>query len=70
MKITRYFLKTPLKRAYRLALLSDLHSKVPAKLSALLSREAPDAVLIAGDLMDCRDAGCEGRPRTGDCCPF
>ena len=52
MKITEYTLSAPLSRTHTIALLSDLHTRVPKGLVASLRECRPDLIAIAGDLID------------------
>lgn len=53
LDITQYRVPAPtLSRTYRLALVSDLHNCRWEKTADAIFREQPDAVVIAGDLME------------------
>ena len=52
MLITRYEVNTNTQNTYTLALLADLHSKVPHGILEILQSESPDLILIPGDLID------------------
>lgn len=53
MKITAYDLSVPRKKPCRIALLSDLHDRIPPDLLSHLKKGSPDLIAIAGDLIDC-----------------
>ena len=56
--ITQYHVPAPmLSRTYRLALISDLHNCRWEKTADAIVCEQPDAVVIAGDLMENIDDG-------------
>lgn len=52
MKITEYTLPAPLKKPCTIALLSDLHTKIPEGLLEKIASRKPDLITIAGDLID------------------
>ena len=55
IKISRYRLETerlPLGKSLRIALISDLHGRVPAGLLEMLRADAPDVIAVAGDLLE------------------
>lgn len=51
MDITHYHVPASLDKDYRLALVTDLHNGLWKPLRETIRREAPDAVMIAGDLL-------------------
>lgn len=56
MQVTHYHLPSPIKgKSLKLALTSDLHSCPYEKAIELLKEEAPDIILIPGDIMDDED---------------
>lgn len=53
MKITEYNIESKkIKNNYRLIMISDLHNKPYKKILKQVEKEAPDAILIPGDLVD------------------
>jgi len=52
MKITRYELKTNNKKNYKIVILADLHSNVPARLLNAVKKEVPDLIALPGDCID------------------
>ena len=52
MKTTHYTVTANLSKDYRIALLADLHGKVPRGLLSTITEAKPDLIAIAGDLLD------------------
>lgn len=50
MKTVNYVLNAPLRKNYKISLLSDVHSKVNPFILPMLQLNNPDMICIAGDL--------------------
>ena len=62
MRSTVYKLeRAGFERPLRIALVADLHAGDPAEALKLLKREAPDYILLAGDIVEALDGSCDQR---------
>ena len=60
MKTTRYSLElSGFERELIFALVSDLHSNDPSRVIEILKAEAPDCILMAGDIFEALDGSCD-----------
>ena len=62
MKIKNYsFITDKLKGSLRLAVVSDLHNREPLEVIMAVSKIHPDAICIAGDLIEALDGSMDGK---------